>query len=145
MAGYTNLNFSSLAGLLPTNGYKPESGIGGIQSGIQLADYLDSMDRTRRMDDLTFQSETNKFENELLDNPMKESDRALKLAQSGFDKSLIDDGTKRQAIDLELQTKLEQLSKTKGDNAVQAVTNQASLAEQYMNLESSGQMTTEMR
>lgn len=145
MAGTVNPNFGTLAALLPQNGYKPESGVGGIQAGIQLADYLEAMDRTQRMDDLTYKSESNKLDNEMANNPILELERKLKMSQLQGEQALEDSGLKQQGREADIQMKLETLQQTSGDTVVKAVTNQATLAEHYMNLEEQGQMTDNMR
>lgn len=160
--GSDNYNLSSLISLLPKNGYTPKGAIGGIQAGIQLADYLDSMDRSRRLDDINYETsllepEAKRIANEqALANlsttnaklqefeeasPSRRAKNLLDQTTTEFKQKQYDSGRMSTIADLEFENKLDELAKTKGDNAVKLVQSQGDLALKFQEETKDGMLT----
>lgn len=87
---------------LPATPTTPEGALAGYYRGTQYNYGIADLERQFRDSDLANQRLTNLYQNELLDNPMKEADRGYKIAEDEFKKGLIDSGA---ALD-EFNTKL---------------------------------------
>src|SRR5574343_9511 len=115
----------------------------GQVTGLRISDYLDNMDRARRMDDLSYASEKNTLEQTLLDNPQKEAERKLKLALTGLDQANVDSGLTQQTKQAEMQAKLDDLYNKRGAQAVKEIQAHGDLAISAQNEADSGTMTPE--
>jgi hypothetical protein len=93
-----NLQFPSVP---PT----PEGGLAGFYRGTQFNYGIADAERQFRDADLANQRLTNLYQNELLDNPMKEQERLSKIAEAGYNSELINSGAKRQGFDADLAGK----------------------------------------
>jgi hypothetical protein len=90
---------------LPTVPTTPEGGLAGFYRGTQYNYGLADLERQFRDADLTNQRMQNLYQNELLDNPMKEAERGSKIATAGYEQDLINSGAKRDMFDTELSGK----------------------------------------
>lgn len=139
----TNINLANIANMLPANGYKPSGGVGGIQAGIQLADYLDSMDRGRRMDDIDYQTAQNDLANKLKDNPLLDAKRQLDLSKTGLEQSSFDSGKQRELMDTSIEQKLSDLRGKIDNETVAALGRQSEVAFNLQKELENGDMTQE--
>lgn len=134
-------NLAVIAQGLPQNVPGGPGIISGHTAGLQLADYIDNMDRARRMDDISYLSEQNKYENEMADNPLKEAERLLKLSQAQATQETFDSGLAQEAQRTELQDKIDAAIAKRGERAVTEMKNHADLAVAANNEASSGMMS----
>ncbi len=114
----------SLSQLLPGNAYKVSGALGGDVAGRQIQDYVDSMERARRQDDVDYGASKNKLENDLLDNPMKAAERDFKTRDAQAGSELFQDGTAQKAMRAKMEGMVEDLVSKKGKNAAEAMTRQ---------------------
>lgn len=120
------INPMTLAQTLPANEYKMGGGLGGYMSGMQLADYLDNMDRARNWDNLQMNSETNKYNNEIADNPVKEAERAVKINNANLTNELFKSGDMQEVARAKIREQLDKINTDQSSNAIARLNNQSS-------------------
>lgn len=112
------INPMALSQTLPGNDYKFSGGLGGFVSGMQLADYLDNMDRGRMDDDLQRASSANKLQNELLDNPLLAAQREQKLNEANTTNDMYNSGDMQEMARQKVRTEIDNMKTKQGENAV---------------------------
>jgi hypothetical protein len=64
----------------------------GLQANMDQQNYQDAQARAFRNNDLSYANDYNTYQNNVADNPVKEAQRKLDLANKGMDQSMIDSG-----------------------------------------------------
>lgn len=91
---------------LPQIPTTPLGPLSGFYRGQQYDLAMQDAERTFRDSDLANKRLQNLYENELLDNPTKEAERAKKIADAIYEQDLINSGAKRKAFDTEVDSKV---------------------------------------
>lgn len=98
---------------LPQIPTTPLGPLSGFYRGQQYDLAMQDAEKEFRNKDITNNRLENLYQNELLDNPMKEQERAQKIAEAVYQKELIDSGAKRKGFDAEVDSKI---AGTEGQN-----------------------------
>lgn len=90
---------------LPQIPATPLGPLSGFYRGQQYDLAMQDAEKEFRNKDITNNRLENLYQNELLDNPMKENERAQKIAEAIYQQDLINSGAKREAFDTEVASK----------------------------------------
>ncbi len=86
--------------------YKETGPLAGVTAANQYQDWRDSQDRSFRSSDLAYNSDKNKYENEMLDNPVLAAKRQLDTSKMGLEQEQYDTGKMKESIEAERTAKL---------------------------------------
>lgn len=88
--------------------YVASGPIAGVMAAQQLQDWMDAQGRSSRDSDLAYQSNLNKYNNDLLDNPVKMAQRQLDMSAKADEQQAWDNGTNAQAMDAKRQQQIQE-------------------------------------